>query len=109
MAESPQQFSDQLQQPRDPQIDHMQDIDNISEIGQDRTMSIFSSLTEQLPAQKAAAIFNKVAGGVQNLGQKLIQDEGSAEFKQGKVIDTLNPLIQAQAGQVRPPQDRKHC
>jgi hypothetical protein len=72
-------------------------------------MSIFSSLTEQLPAQKAAAIFNKVAGGVQNLGQKLISDDSQPDFKQGQVIDTLNPLIQAQAGQVHPPQDKKHC
>ena len=101
-----QQFNDSLQQlNRDKdlqtQIEPIDDhsFDNLSQIsGSNASFSAGAKISE------AGNKLMKMAGGVAG-----IFSEEKKQFQAGEQIDTLNPLIQAQAGQLRPPQDKKYC
>ena len=50
-------------------------------------------------------LLNKMASGV----KQMVNQQQKIAFNAATEIDTLNPMIQSQAGLVKPPQDKGYC
>ena len=95
----PEQFNQSLSMlNRDKEQSLIDTVDDTPEESDPLNTSTSSNSFMQNP------FMQKVASGVKQMVNKEQQ-----QFEKATEIDTLNPMIQCQAGQVRPPQDKKYC